>query len=489
MRTTREQITNAGSIDELVAEHMHGVTADSLPASTLAATKCLVLDTVGAAIAGTRAEGCQELLGLVERWGGAGESRLVASSQRVPAHHAALVNASMARALEIDDVHERALLHSTCGLVPVAMASVDIAPGPTGADLLAAVALGIDLSARIGLSPIVDVGKEHQPRPMSWTYQLGILVGALVAGKLRGYGPHDLRNVLGIAYSQCAGNNQCLLEGSLTVRVQQGLSASSALLAAALHDAGITGTLHSLDGTYGYFEAYHRGAFDPTAITDGLGERYEVEAVSIKPFPCCKFTHTAIAAALEVRLAPGFRHEDVEHVVAHVNNREYLDVVCQPEDPEERRLRLKGERGWVHAQFSLPYVIAVALVHGSVELAHFTDRARADPAVLRVMDLVRTVIDDDVGAEVRGRELPTPGLVDVHLASRTEPLRGFVRHPKGHPKNPMSFEEVTEKFLSVTELVEDRFPADRRHAIVDTVARLDELDDGRALMDAIHGDD
>jgi 2-methylcitrate dehydratase PrpD len=470
------------SLDATVVGHLAWLDYGRLSASTVQATKCLILDTLGALIAGQSAEGCGELRTLVEKWGGAQEARVMGSDARVPAHHAALVNSTMARALEIDDVHERALLHSTVTMVPVSLAAVDARPGPSGADLIAAVAGGIDLAARLSLAPRVNVGAGHRPRPMSWTYQTGILVGALVAGKLAGLGPDELRNVLGIAYSQCAGNNQCLLEGALTVRVQQGLSAQAALMSLALHEIGITGTLDSLSGQHGYFNAFHQGDFDPTVIVDGLGERSEVEQVSIKPFPCCKFTHTAIAAALEARSEPQFSLEDISEVVVHVDNAEYFQVVCEPVNAQARRSNLIGERGWVHAQFSLPYTVASALVRGRVTLSDFEEEARADEQVLRVMDLVETRLGS--GSHL-GRVLPTPGVIDIVLRDGTH-IGARVDYPKGHPDNPMSFAEVVEKFRSVT-LAAARGGQFSPDVVIEAVSTLEAAPDARILMDAALG--
>lgn len=465
-------VNGARSIDEVVADHVHLTTFGDLPGTTVAATKRLILDTVGAAMAGVRADGCREVAALVERWGGAAEARTIGSQRRVPAHNAALVNATLARALEIDDVHERGLVHATASVVPVALASIDARPGPTGAELVTAVAIGIDLAARVGISLDVET-----PWGMSGTYQHSLFGAAATGAKLRGFDAGGIRNTIGVAYSQCAGNNQCILEGSLTVRVQQGLSASNAVVAADLHEVGVTGTLDSFGGRYGYFQAFHRGEAQPSRLTDGLGECWEVEEVSIKPFPCAKFTHTGVAAALDARAGGDFRAEDIDRVVTYVDEWVF-DMTCRPVDPQERRQRLEDERGMVHAQFHLPYLTAVALVHGHVRLENLTDAGRADAQVLRVLDRVEGVVDP-----AAGRERPLPGRVEVHVVGHPEPFIGHARHPKGHPRNPMSFEEIAAKFLSVTDHVSDLFPD--RERVVDVVASLEHAPDAGVLLEAI----
>lgn len=467
-----------------LAEHMHDMRYADLSQHTRDAAKRLILDTCGSAVTAVRAEGCAELAELVTSWGGAAEARVAGSGARVPAHNAALVNATMARALEIDDVHEKALLHATATMVPVALAVAEARGGVSGEEFLTVVAVGIDLAARLSLAPrISTVGATHQRRPMSYTYQTGILVGSLVAGRLLGFDVEGLVNALGIGYSQCAGNQQCLLEGSTTVRLQQGMSASAAVVAARMREIGLSGTRDSLEGPFGWFNAFYQGDYDRDGILAGLATVNETEQVSIKPYPCCKYTHTAVAAAVAAH-EQGFDPADVREVVVHVNNREYYDVVCQPESVQGRRDALTGPRGWVHAQFSLPYVVAVALTRGRVVLPDFTRERRGDTAVLALMDRVRTVIDPDDGVG-SGRVLPTPGHVDVHLTGRPEPVTGRVRYAKGHPRNPMTYAEVVDKFLLNSSVVEDLYPESARRALADRVENVEDLPDVGSLADLL----
>ncbi|MHB8393231.1 MAG: MmgE/PrpD family protein [Candidatus Dormibacteria bacterium] len=469
---------------------MQQLTWDRLPVSTRDAVKRLVLDTCGAALAATEVDGCREVVKMVTNWGGREEGRVIGTGARVPAHNAALANATMARALEIDDVHEKALLHATATMVPVGLATAELRGGVSGQDFLTAIAGGIDIAARLSLAPVIDtVGSAHAYRPMSYTYQTGILAGSLVAGKLLALDERLMLNALGVAYSQCAGNQQALLEGALTVRVQQGLSASAAVVSAELAAAGVTGALDALEGQYGYYAAFQGGRYERTRVTEHLGIHFEVDNVSIKPYPCCKYTHTAIAATLDARSKLTGPLETIEQVVVYVNNREYYDIVCQPEDRAGRRRILQGDRGWVHGQFCLPYVVSVALVRGSVTLEDFSDARRQDERVLRLMDRVTTLVEDPVGTE-GGRLLPTPGTVELRLDHRASSaggssVRGYARYAKGHPMDAMSFAEVTAKFHEVTSGVQNKRARSRLEQVPTLVATLEDVGDASELMDLL----
>ena len=129
-------------------------------------------------------------------------------------------------------MHEIGLTHSTATMVPVASAVADRSGAVTGRELLTAVAVGIDLGVRLSMAPVTDLGgSAYQPRSMSRTYQTGTLAGSLVAARLTGLDVEVSKDAFGNAYSQCAGNLQGLAEGTLTVRVQQGVCAQSAVVA------------------------------------------------------------------------------------------------------------------------------------------------------------------------------------------------------------------------------------------------------------------
>jgi 2-methylcitrate dehydratase PrpD len=320
---------------------------------------------------------------------------------------------------------------------------------------------------------------------MSYTYQTGILIGSLVAARLMGFDQLQARNVLGVAYSQCAGNQQALLEGVLTVRIQQGLSAMAAVLSARLASIGITGARQSLEGPAGYFAAFHGNRYRRDLILRDLGEIFEGDLTSIKPYPGCKFTHTSISAALELRRKEGFSVDAVERIVARISNREYFDIVCRPEASAERRQQLSGPDGSVRAQFSLPYLLAVALIHGEVALVHFDEQSRRNDAVLGLMDKVETVMSGPAEGTFE-RLLPSPGIVEIYLKGRTEPLSTRVDFPKGHPNNPMSYDEIADKFMTMSAAVSDRFGVEDRRSLIADIATAENHEDVSSLFAILH---
>lgn len=447
--------------------------ADIAEIDVLAAKK-LVLDVLGAGVAGRREPGCAELLELMTEFGGAPQASVIGGDVRLPLPHAVAVNGTMCRALELDDVSEQALIHTSATVVPVALAAAEYLDGPVGGErLLTAIAVGIDVANRLSLAPnhAMD-GENYRPRGMSYTYQVGTFAAAATAASLWGFDTTTTLHALGLAYSQAAGNQQCLIDGALAVRVQQGLSASSGLLAALLAARGITGPTSPLEGKFGYYPTYCAGDYDREAVSAGLGKRYSVSDVSIKPYPCCKFTHTAAAAAMAVREDPRFDAEQIEKVVVHVDNQEYYNVVCDPLE-DKRRPRTR-----VDAQFSLPYVVAVALRNGRLLLDDFDRPALDDPARLALAARIQPALGP---VRFTGRLLPTPGHVEVVLRDGTV-IDARRDEAPGHPRDPLSWEQLGDKFSHMVGYPDPPLPEAKAAALVDTCKRLESVADTRSII-------
>jgi 2-methylcitrate dehydratase PrpD len=472
-----EPTRDALDLDQVVVEHAAALHFADLPVSTVERTKLVLLDTVGAALAAVGAEGAEAVERLVRRWHGEPEAGIIGYTTRGPARDAALVNATLARALELDEVHERALVHSAATVIPVALAVSEQGGGVDGRQFLAAIAMGIDLTCRLAMAPKISLGGDsYAPRSMSYTYQVGTLVGALVAAKLAELDREGLADAFGNAYSQCAGNLQSLAEGSMMVRVQQGLSACSAVMAMELARAGVGGIRRPLLGVYGWFQAFYRGAYDQSVVIDGLSDRFEVEQVSIKPYACCKYGHNEIAAAVEITRDPQFELDAVEEVTVTVSSRDCWDLICAPLDVKADPAALAGPDGFALAQFSLPFMVACGLARGGLTVADLQPEGRSDPAVAALLKVLKVDVEDELRSKV---ELPAPGRVAVTLRGGRV-LRREVKRALGHPERPMTVPQQLEKFRWCSERM-DRRSADR---LADMILNVEELDDVSRLTAA-----
>jgi 2-methylcitrate dehydratase PrpD len=225
-----------------------------------------------------------------------------------------------------------------------------------------------------------------------------------------------------------AGNHQVTRDGALTKRMQPGFAAKAALVSAQLARKNVRGAQATFDGIDGFVRVYLHDRFDGTALREGLGERYEFTELSYKPYPCCRFNHSAIDAALSLRASGQFAAHDVRAVRVGVNRQAY-EAVCTPIEVR------KAPAMVVQAQFSIPFTVAAALTDGCVELRHFTDDAIRRADILALAQRVEPTVDEDIEREWSRNISPADVRIEMNDGSATT-LR--VDLPSGHPQKPMS---------------------------------------------------
>ena len=225
---------------------------DDMDVANREAVKRLTLDCLGAGIAAAFEPGVVELRDLATDWGGREDASLIKSGKRVPAHHAVAVNSTACRALEIDDVHETAVIHTSATVVPVALAMAERSADPiSGKEFIAAVTAGIDVANRISLASRVDSGEGFRARRWSSTNLVGTLAGALTAAKVARANAATTLHALGYGYSNAAATKQGLADQALSVRVQHGVCSANGVVAAELALRGLTAPIHPLEGHTG----------------------------------------------------------------------------------------------------------------------------------------------------------------------------------------------------------------------------------------------
>jgi len=397
---------------------------DDLPRDVVEITKKFILDTLATTIAGSSAPGCESVVNQVKDWGGKEEATILIYGGKVVSENAALANSMMAHALDLDDTHDEAVVHSYVSVLPAALAMAERNGGVDGKDLIAAVAGGVVLMYRLGLA---SFGHD-------WVYSstMGYFGATVAAGKILGLNENELHHAMGIAYSQCAGNLQCVKDGGLVKRMQPAFAARAAIISSILAQKGITGATNIFEGQFGFFPSYHRGKYAREVAVKELGRVFEGVNSSIKLYPCCRYTHGSIDATLNIVQENDIRPDDVVEVVAHVTQDAY-NIVGKPFEIRESPQ--------VDAQFSIPYTVSVAIARKNVFIDDFfEEKIKGDTQVLQLAKKVRVVVDQEPIAKGL-----TPCAVDIRTkdgkvySERVEILRG-------DPRKPVSVEEVAQKF-------------------------------------------
>jgi 2-methylcitrate dehydratase PrpD len=445
------------------AEHFASTKFEDLSSEVVEATKREVLDLLGVALGGASQPGATHVRDLVTEWGGKEESSILGRRQKVPAPSAAQANATMAHALDFDDVHEAAVMHPGIASIPVALAVAEACGDPSGKELITSVALGVDMMCRLALA--TTPGKN--PIDLGWhlTSLFGYMGSAATAARIMGLTEEKIVDAIGIGYHQCAGNGQCVKDGALTKRLGPGFAIRGGITAALLAKAGVTGSQNSFEGEWGLYRQYMDGDYSREILTADLGKRFEGVNVAIKPYPCCRGIHPAIDAGLALAMEDNIRSEDIREIILTVTEA-HMSLLCQPEDAK------KSPRSPVDAQFSIPWGVASAIVGRRVGLDDFTESAIRNRKILDLTHKMRLEIDDSLS-----KPGPDPTRVKVITKDEKE-FEKVVHTPLGSLDRPMSFEDCARKFADCAKGLE----AERVDKTIHLVGKLEQLEDIREII-------
>jgi 2-methylcitrate dehydratase PrpD len=445
---------------------------ENLPAHVAAAARANLLDTLACALAGRTAPGVEDVAALVTEWGGAPQALLFGSNIRVPAHHAALANGMMAHARDYDDTHDAAILHAGVSVIPAALATAEMYPLATGADLLAGIVAGLELVCRLGMATTIGIIESG----FIYSSLFGYFGAAVAVGRIAGLDAAGIQNALGIAYSQAAGTHQVTRDAALTKRMQPGLAAQAGVLSVQLAQRGIRGAQGVFDGVDGLFRTYLRNGYDPARLRQDIGQHWEFLDLSYKPYPCCRFNHTAIDAALAIAAQPGFNPAAVTRITAGVNSQSY-QAVCTPPDIRQHPTTV------VQAQFSIPFTVAAALIDGGVGLHHFSAEGLRRPDILALAARVECSVDDAIERDLSRSISPTALMVQAGNVTYQQ----RVDLPGGHPKAPMTDAARRAKLLDCLRAGGPAWRDDTPDRLTQLVAGVAQLAQGRTLVDAMEG--
>ena len=448
---------------ERLASFAAATTAAGLPADVRASVRRRVLDIIGVSLGALTLETSSAAIEHARAQGGTAQARAIGLRERLPAASAAFVNGVLAHSLDYDDTHLPSILHPSASIIPASLAVAEAA-GATGAETVAAIASGLEICVRLGMAGYDPAAGNSLffERGQHATSICGAVAGAASAAKLLGLDAAGIAHAMGIAVSMGSGVIEGNRAGGTVKRLHCGIAAQAGVNAALLARRGFTGPPTALEGRFGFFQAWLDGRFDPTPLTDGLGEQWEVPRIFFKPYPCNHFTQAGIDAAIALR-EDGLRPEDVDEITLGVATPTVRTI---GEPIEAKRAPDTGYLG----AFSGPYTIATALLGGGglgLGLDDFTDALVRDPQRRALMAKVTVVADAECDA-VYPHQFP------AILRVRTSDGRARehrVMQNRGGPGNPLSDDELRIKFRDCAARVLGDDDIDQ---ITDAVARLED---------------
>jgi 2-methylcitrate dehydratase PrpD len=448
----------------ILARWAADLTFADLPSAVVADCKDRLLDTLGVALAAVDLPIGISVRKAARALGSGDQATALGERGKFDAATAALVNGTLAHAMDFDDTHHASVMHPSAPTVAAALASCEAAKAD-GRTLILAIAIGNELGCRLGL---VTPGAFHAVG-LHPTSVLGTPAAAAAAGRVFGLSAAQIANAFGIAASQGSGVLEAYADGTWSKTLHPGWAAHAGIVAARLAQAGFTGPETAFDGRYGLYRALLPAGTEPNfaAATDGLGQDWVAPETSYKLYACAHSIHAFVEAAAQLRAAHGLTPQRIASVELAVPQ----GFVGQIAEPRAAKL---APRTSTHARASLFYAVAATLADGALTAAHYEGTAytRADILALARKIEYRAVPDSD------------PIRFSGTATIRTTDGKTFEAHideADGTGARALSPSRVAAKFRTTTGSI---LPAAKVERLIEIVAGLDALPEIRTLMEA-----
>ncbi|MCD2513246.1 MmgE/PrpD family protein [Comamonas endophytica] len=337
---------------------------------------------------------------------------------------AALIHGTASHAAEVDDIFKHAIYHPGAPTISAALAvAQQVQAG--GEEFLRAVIVGYEVSTRIGQI----LGRAHY-RYWHNTGTAGTFGAAAAAAYLLRLDPAQSTHALCTAATFAAGLQQAFQMDSMSKPLHSGRAAEAGVAAAAMAQQGVTGSLDVFEGRMGMGVAMS-DAPDWQPVLADLGQVFNICAMTFKNHSCCGHTFAPIDGALALQQAHGFNAADI----AEIKVATYAPALAVAGNPQPATA--------AEARFSIPYVVATALLHGSVRLAAFDAERLADPALRALMQRVVLEVHPELDQQFPGQRAAR---VDITLKDGTR--HGFLQPTrKGDPDLPLTDEDLQSKLV------------------------------------------
>src|SRR6266852_1982862 len=445
-KTEAKPADAAKRLSDTIADFVVGFDATTLPPLAVERVRLAFIDTIAVMLAGSREEGTGIVCEMVQQEGAAPRVSVVGQSLRTSPQLAALANGVAAHIMDYD--FSSLLCQPTSPIIPALLPLAE-SVGATPAEVAAAFIVGFEVCLKLARAAPEQtaVGGWHA------VSSIGTMGAAMACARLLKAPRERIADVLGIAASLSGGLSANF--GTMTKPLHSGTSARNAILAATLGRNGFTANAAALEHPVsGYFRAFDRGikvSFEPIAE---LGRRYDLVERGFKPkrYPCGGLGHTAIDATLELRNE--IKIADITAIKVSITK--YA----------ASRIGDKYPASIESAKFSMPYVAAYTALYGPPMLKAFTEESIKDEKIKALARKVSVGIDPQF-ADILDN---SPSRVTVTLADgRT--VQKMRYYASGTPQNPLTKEQVEEKFFSCAERAVDKTTATKIFAFLN---RFDE---------------
>src|SRR6266513_1621132 len=462
----RSDFLKATGVTDYVGRFVTTTRYEDIPGEVIELGKKSILDGLGLALAGSKAQTgalCRqylEKLGVCD-----GKSTIIGSARKTSPRFAAFVNAVSIHADDFDDTQLAVAKDRVYGLlvhptVPVLSATLALAErgAVSGKELMLAYHLGVEVECKIAEA----ISPRHYQDGFHSTGTCGPFGSAAACAKLLQFDLSKIRNTFGLAASQSGGLRENF--GTMTKPFQAGHAAESGLLSAGLVSLGWTAAEQILEAERGFFHALG-GSFDPGAIMDRLGKPWTFTSpgISLKPYPSGSLSHPAMTELARLINAHKLQPTQVQKLDIGANHQMTTTL-----------LHHRPKTG-LEAKFSMEFCLAILLLRGKAGLNEFSDPVVRSADVQEMIGRVNFYVEPE--SESAGFDKMT-ALLRIHLRDGRV-ISGRADFAKGSPANPMSFDEAAAKFRGCAEFAE--WPRQKTEKLITCVKTLDSTRDISAL--------
>jgi 2-methylcitrate dehydratase PrpD len=466
------EFPKAPGLTRYVSEFVVNTRYEDIPQDVIALGKKSILDGFGLALAGS----VSTLAPLIKQYLGAlgpcaAKSCIMGTALKVPPRFAAFANGNFIHADDYDDTQlavakDRVyglLTHPTVPVLPPAFALCELEQR-TGKELLTAYHVGVEVECKIAEA----ISPRHYNDGFHTTGTIGAFGSVAACAKLRGLDAAKTAYALGIAAAEAGGLRENF--GSMTKPFHAGHAAEAGVVAADLAALGWTAASNILEAEYGFFHAAG-GGFDPAAIMDRLGKPWTFASpgVSIKPYPSGSLTHPAMGEMMRLIRQYDIKPAEVKKVDVGGNNRMVTTL-----------LHHHPATG-LQAKFSMEFGLAILLLQRKAGLAEYTDAVvqRSD-----LQEMIRRVnFYVDLQAEQAGFDKMT-SILKIYM-NDGRVLSGRAQFAKGSPANPMSYDEVADKFRGCANFAQ--WPQQKADAMIEFVKTMESRPDVSRIAALVAG--
>jgi len=436
---------------QILAEFVSNTPYSKLPKEVVQKTKGIILDTLGCGIAGYTLANPEFhwVFDLVKEVGGTPESTIFVEGFRTSASQAASVNGSLIHTIDFDDTHLGSISHLGASVISSALALGEKI-GADGPSLIAAIVLAYEVAGRVGKAIMPSHYKYWHP-----TGTLGTIAAAVAASKLLGLKADQAEQAISLAADGASGLRYCIDFGDFSKSLHPGFAARNGVLAAQIIQKGAVGPKGLLEYKSGFCQAYSDEPNMKT-LAENLGTFYEIMTDSLKAFPTILCSHTPIQGTMKIALENNLRLEDVESIHFRVSpTAPGQGMNYSPQTPLAARL-------------SIPYCVAMAVAERQISMDQFQEARIKEPRIQKFMEKISLESDPKFSEEY-------PGTLAAYVEIRTKDGSLFKEksiYPKGHPRNPMTDDEIMEKFRRLATCT---LPGGQTERIIQKVYELEKL--------------